>query len=156
MWFHSNWWNYTKSTNHPGWTARRNTSEKPHLEAMMPPLEGLASDTKSHVQKQWRIRFFFSGVDFLAHCPCPHVLKDMKSSKWDQSKLSSPIFRWEKNIGKHHLVLLLRGPRKQVLTPAVSHESWSQPLQKILNMDLNHLHVLISWTLWVHHVLGKQ
>ena len=145
MWSHSNWWNYTKSPNHPAYPARRLTHlKKPDLEAMMPPFKGLASDTKSHVQKQWGICFlFFSGVGFLAHCPCPHDLKDMKSSKWDQSKLSSPIFSVGKktNIGKHHLVLLLRGPRKQVLTPAVSHESWSQPLQKILNMDLNHLHV---------------
>ena len=118
----------TKSPNHPAYPARRLTHlKKPHLEAMMPPLEGLASDTKAMFRTVEDQGFFcfFSGAGFLAHCPCPHVLKDMKSSKWDQSKLSSPIFLVGKktNIGKHHLVLLLRGPRKQVLTQAVSHES---------------------------------
>lgn len=94
----------TKSPNHPAYPARRLTDvEKTAPRSNDATIGGPCFRYQSHVQKQWRISFlsFFSGVGFLADCPCPHVLKDMKSSKWDQSKLSSPIFP----VGKKKQIL---------------------------------------------------
>lgn len=106
----------TKSPNHPAYPARRLTDvEKTAPRSNDATIGGPCFRYQSHVQKQWRIScfIFFFGGGFSCRLPLPTRFERYEKFKMGSVQVKLPNFSGGKkktNIGKHHQVLLLRGP----------------------------------------------